>query len=923
MFDFEIAFYLYKMAKIQKIFLDSQYKAKAYYNAALAIDAYSSYVEEMYRQNSLQKIPFVGTKIEKCIIEILETGEFRELKEYEKEYGIKDYSLILSAGLSENLIKKLLGVSIKSAYELIDDECIDNLKKVLTSKELEKVFLFRKDFQKNQGKYLLSYGKCLGEALICDLKKISGMENPLLSGEIFEYCEKISVIEILFNYHGKWNTLVSQIKKINGILDIQFKECEEISGKTKFGIPFKLKYCTDKLVIEEDDISLKKHIKGDLHTHTLWTDGLHSIEEMGEAAKKLNYEYLAVTDHSASMRIAHGLSESQALSQIQKITEYNNSKNEVKLLAGIEVDILPDGSLDYCDEVLEQFDFVIAAIHSHLEQNSLDLYNRLEKALSNPYVNILAHPTARLLGRPGVLFSERKPYDIDLQSIISLCKRYDVTLEVNCFPERLDLGKEGILFATKQGVKISLGTDSHSKAHLCNIDYGIGIINSSFIDKEMILNTYSYTELIEYFKRKRPKNINVKEKIFPKREKNFQYYFENNIDIIEGKKSVIGIDLTGSEDKESGWAYLKSDFAVCKRIKSNSEIIESIRRLNPDVVSIDSPLAFPQGRCCSRKDCECRKYGIMRKSERSLRHFGINVYPCLIDSMINLTTRGMSLAKQIRNMGYKVIESYPGVAQDILQIPRKGKTVEQFQHLKQGLASFGIVGDLLDNPNISHDEVDAITSALVGYFYLNEQYVGLGNKEEDYLIVPRIQEELMDTQMIIGLCGETGAGKTTIADYLQFKYGLKKFRYSKVIQQKYGVTKKEELQKIGAEIAKDSYTQRELTRYMIEHMEPGKSYVVDGLRHMEDYEELKKEFGDKFIFVYVDCRYINRYKRYNKLNFNDISMEKFEIISNHESEKDIILLGLNSYYRIDNNKGFKDLCYQVDRIIEEESGGKI
>ena len=241
-------------------------------------------------------------------------------------------------------------------------------------------------------------------------------------------------------------------------------------------------------------------------------------------------------------------------------------------------------------------------------------------------------------------------------------------------------------------MKISLGTDAHSLAHLSNIKYGIEIINRINANKCMVLNTFSYEELINFFKMKRMVVSNKKERTcIQQRKKDFQYYFGNNIDIIKGNKRIIGIDLTGSEDKESGWAYMVANGVRCRRIKSDSELIESIKQYDPDIVSIDSPLAYPKGRCCSRKDCECSKYGIMRDSERMLRHFGITVYPCLIDSMVNLTTRGMKLAKILRNMGYTVIESYPGVAQDVLMIPRKGKTVEQFYHLKQGLASFGII----------------------------------------------------------------------------------------------------------------------------------------------------------------------------------------------------------------------------------------
>ena len=203
------------------------------------------------------------------------------------------------------------------------------------------------------------------------------------------------------------------------------KKSKEITGETEFGIPFLLKYVEKYSINNDMPYSIKNDIRGDLHSHSLWTDGIHSIGQMAQAAITKKYDYLAITDHSVSMRIAHGLSESQALSQIQEIKEFNKY-HELKLLAGIEVDILADGTLDFSNEVLEQFDFVIAAIHSHLNQDPLVLYSRLEKALSNPYVNIFAHPTSRLLGRPGILFCERAPYDIALQNIIDLCKRNNV-----------------------------------------------------------------------------------------------------------------------------------------------------------------------------------------------------------------------------------------------------------------------------------------------------------------------------------------------------------------------------------------------------------------------------------------------------------------------------------------------------------------
>ena len=546
--------------------------------------------------------------------------------------------------------------------------------------------------------------------------------------------------------------------------------------------------------------------------------------------------------------------------------------------------------------------------------------------MANPYVDILAHPTGRLLGRPGVFFSSRKSIDIDISTLIEICRKNYVAMEINCFPERLDLSHDYAKMAINAGVMLSLGTDSHSLAHISNIKYGTKLISD--IPHSYVLNTYSYSQLLELFRNRRQKKsgsyIGLYEKVtsFKNIKKDFNHYFGNNPIICSGKKSILGIDLTGSEQKESGWAYLKANNVICKRILTDKEIIESAKQYKPDIISIDSPLAYPRGRCCTRKDCNCSKYGIMRESEKQLRHYGIPVYPCLIDSMVNLTTRGMHLAESLRELGFKVIESYPGVAQDILEIPRKGKTKEQFQHLKQGIISFGICGDIINNNMISHDEVDAITSALVGYFYLNGQYVGLGNDDEDYLIVPRIQSELLEKRIIIGLCGPTGAGKTTISDYLRFKYGFQSMRYSKVIEELYHIHGKEELQKIGAMIAKDSEKQQGLTKYMLQKIDTKYSCVIDGLRHMEDYYSLRDAFGEDFVFVFIDSSYKKRLARYTRLHHNDISEEMFAEMEMNEAEKDIVLLGYYKQYLVDNNQSFKKLWPQIDEIILEYCKGR-
>jgi len=198
---------------------------------------------------------------------------------------------------------------------------------------------------------------------------------------------------------------------------------------------------------------------------------------------------------------------------------------------------------------------------------------------------------------------------------------------------------------------------------------------------------------------------------------------------------VVGIDLTGSEKRATGWAVLKGSRAEAKLIKTDEELIEETVKAAPRIVSIDSPLSIPGGKEAGpeREAKAIAKLGIMRGCERTLRRRGIHVYPCLLPSMKGLTRRGIQLAQRFKELGFEVIESYPGAAQDIIGIIRKKVNL---QELKQGLLDFGIDGDF-NSGKINHDELDAVTSALVAYFYLAGSYEGLGNDQEGYLIIPQ------------------------------------------------------------------------------------------------------------------------------------------------------------------------------------------
>jgi len=237
---------------------------------------------------------------------------------------------------------------------------------------------------------------------------------------------------------------------------------------------------------------------------------------------------------------------------------------------------------------------------------------------------------------------------------------------------------------------------------------------------------------------------------------------------------IVGIDLTGSESRPSGWALLQGATVITGMLASTEEILDRTLACRPRVVSIDSPLSLPVGRDCTEDSCDCRSLGITRECERILKRRGVNVYPCLIQSMQALTRRGMQIAERLRAAGVEVIESYPGAAQDIMRIPRKRASQTQ---LRGGLERFGLRG-MRAAGAMTHDELDAVTSAVVGSFFLADLHEALGNDREGHLIIPSIPDSFIRSEArepyedpdgrlgSRGLCMLIGAGASAHAKAL-------------------------------------------------------------------------------------------------------------------------------------------------------------
>jgi DNA polymerase (family X) len=223
-------------------------------------------------------------------------------------------------------------------------------------------------------------------------------------------------------------------------------------------------------------------LQGDVHMHTVETDGKNTIEEMAEAARAHGYKYIAITDHSKNLAFANGLDDKRALAHIQRIRDASDRMNGIKIFAGIEVDILGDGDLDLSDEVLAQMDVVIASVHSQFSQDRAKMTERLLKAIENSNTSILGHPTGRQLLR-------RDAYAFDMDAILKSAARNKVAMELNSYPERLDLNDIHLRQAKQHGVKIVINTDSHHTSHLDKIRYGILQARRAWLTKEDVLNT--------------------------------------------------------------------------------------------------------------------------------------------------------------------------------------------------------------------------------------------------------------------------------------------------------------------------------------------------------------------------------------------------------------------------------------------------
>ncbi|HEV3040566.1 MAG TPA: DNA polymerase/3'-5' exonuclease PolX [Candidatus Angelobacter sp.] len=259
------------------------------------------------------------------------------------------------------------------------------------------------------------------------------------------------------------------------------ENCGEVEAAEKGELP--------ELITQAD-------LQGDVHMHTVETDGKCTIEEMAKAARERGYQYMAITDHSKNLAFANGLDDKRAEEHIKKIRKANQQTEGITIFAGIEVDILAEGDLDLSDSVLEQMDLVIASVHSHFQQDHAQMTDRLLRALSNPNVSLIGHPTGRVLLR-------REGYSYDAEKVFAAAAQVGIAMEHNAYPDRLDLRDQHLRLAKSKGTKIVINTDSHHTSHMEKMRYGVLQLRRAWLTKQDVLNTLPVGEFAKVMRRGR------------------------------------------------------------------------------------------------------------------------------------------------------------------------------------------------------------------------------------------------------------------------------------------------------------------------------------------------------------------------------------------------------------------------------------
>jgi DNA polymerase (family 10) len=534
------------------------FKVKSVANAAFKIDKLPYSITDK-SLTELDAIDGLGKSIASKVFELINTGNLQELNDLlsQTPAGIVEMMQIKGLGPKKLLIIwKELGIdSVGELYYACNENRLIEAKGfgLKTQEEIKKNIEFS---IASNGRFLYARVEDFAVNLLDILKSEIKTDLCFLTGQFRRRCEIIDSIDLLIAAEIP-SEIVSILKKLG--LNHSETSKNTVQCRSESGIIIRLSFCsredlgseliirtgndehaagllallkdvnlkgkTEKEIYElagmsfiepelregNNEIELSKakslpelikyeDLKGSLHNHSTWSDGIHTLEEMAVFCKnELKLEYLGICDHSKSAFYANGLNELRVAAQHREIDELNKKLFPFRILKGIESDILYDGSLDYSDEVLASFDFVVASIHSILNMNEEKATERLIKAIENPYTSILGHPTGRLL-------LSRSGYPIDHKKVIDACAANGVIIEINANPLRLDLDWRWHQYAVSKGVMLSINPDAHRNEGFYDMKYGILMARKGGLSKESCLNAMNLEQILEFFVKQKNSN---------------------------------------------------------------------------------------------------------------------------------------------------------------------------------------------------------------------------------------------------------------------------------------------------------------------------------------------------------------------------------------------------------------------------------
>ncbi len=449
-------------------------------------------LERVAKQRRIRRLKGFGEKIEKKILEGIEIARQRQHR-FLLGFVLPEAKAIMEE-LKPYVEKISLAGSIRRRKETIGD--VDILAVSSQPEKVMDIFTSMKRVEKVLAKGITKSSVRLHGGIQVDLR-IVGKESFGSALQYFtgskEHNIEVRKIAIKLGYKLNEYGLFKGFERIAGrdeeevykALGMQWipPELRENRGEVEAALNKSL-----PKIVEYDEV------KGDLQMHTKWSDGANTIEEMIIEAKKLGHKFIAITDHVGSLKIAGGMDEEKVMEQAKEIEKLRERFDDIYIFHGIEANIMKDGSLDVSNSLLKQVDVVLASVHSAFRMEEKEMTARVIKAIENEYVDILAHPTCRII-------QKREPIKIDMEKVLEVAKDNGIIMEINAYPDRLDLNDIHTKMAIDMGVKVSIGTDAHNKEHLKFYELGTAVARRGWAKKEDVINTYSVEKLMKLFEK--------------------------------------------------------------------------------------------------------------------------------------------------------------------------------------------------------------------------------------------------------------------------------------------------------------------------------------------------------------------------------------------------------------------------------------